>query len=146
MSYTRSYFHIVFGTKYHIKCISRDRKSRLYAYITNSIKNKKSSRIAINGMEEHVHILVDLHPTVSLADLVKTIKQTSSRWLTETFLLPLFEGWSSEYYACSVSPSHVKAIEEYIANQEIHHSQKEYKNEMKDFVEKMGMTLYQDFI
>lgn len=144
MSYTRSYFHIVFGTKRRIPCIAKDRKSRLYAYIINIIKNHQSELIAINGMEQHIHILLDLHPNVALATMVKTIKQFSSKWISESFILPLFEGWAPEYYACSVSPSHVEAVKSYIDNQESHHSQKTYENEVKDFVDKMGMSLYED--
>ena len=144
MSYTRSYHHIVFGTKRRQKTILPDRKSRLHRYIAQTIINKKCDPIKIDGMEEHIHILVDIHPTVALADLVKSVKQSSSKWISEGLLFPLFEGWASQYYACSVSPSHVAVIKEYIENQKIHHSQKGYEREVKDFVEKMGMVLYQD--
>ena len=144
MSYTRSYFHIVFSTKYRQRTIQMDRRSRLYAYMTKTIQNKKSDLIKINGMENHIHILLDLHSTVALAEMVKTIKQTATEFIKKTFVLPMFEGWASEYYACSVSPSHVPAVKQYIQNQEEHHSQKNFENEMEEFVKKMGMTLYKD--
>lgn len=144
MSKTRSYHHIVFSPKFRRKVIALDRKERLYAYITKVIQNKKSTLVKINGMEDHIHILLDLHPTVALADMVKTIKQSSSKRLSETNYLPLFEGWASEYYACSVSPSHVEAVKGYIAGQQEHHKSKDYVNEVEDFVTKMGLTLYKD--
>ena len=95
-------------------------------------------------MEEHTHILIDLHPTVALADLVKVVKQSSSKWISETNYLPLFEGWASEYFACSVSPSHLEGVRRYIENQESHHDGKQYFSEMEDFVGKMGMVMYRD--
>lgn len=144
MSYTRSYHHIVFGTRFRIPCLWRDRKPRLYEYIKNVAKNKKCDIRKINGIEDHVHILVDIHPTVSLSDFVKTIKQASSRWISEVFLFPNYEGWSKEYFACSVSPSHLPAVETYIDNQETHHTSNKYEDEMATFVEKMGMVIYKD--
>ena len=144
MSKTRNYIHIVFGTKYRTKAIARDRKARLYQYITNTIKNKKCEMISINGIDNHIHLLINLHPTIALADMVKAIKQSSSKWISDIHWLPLFEGWASEYYACSVSPSHVESVIEYIKNQEVHHSSKDYTTELTSFVTKMGMTLYED--
>ena len=121
-----------------------DRRDRLYAYITKTVQNKKSDLIIINGMDNHIHILLNLHSTVSLAEMVKTIKQTATEFIKKTFILPMFEGWASEYYACSVSPSHVTAVKQYIENQEEHHSGKNFENEMEEFVKKMGMTIYKD--
>ena len=121
-----------------------DRKSRLYSYISATIKNKKCTLIDINGMEEHVHLLIDLNPTVALSDLIKLVKQSSSRWISDSNLFPFYEGWASEYYACSVSPGHVDAVKRYIENQREHHEGKDYGQEMQEFVNKMGMKLYTD--
>lgn len=144
MSYTRSYHHIVFGTKYRNKCLLTDSKERIYSYITQIIKNTKSIKVEINGIEDHLHILIDLHPTVALAEIVRAIKQSSSKWIRDNQILPKFEGWASEYYACSVSPAHVEAIKNYINNQEEHHKHKGYEVEIREFVRKMGMVLYKD--
>ena len=144
MSKTRNYLHIVFGTKYHQRTILQDKKDNLYAFIGGIIKNKKSESIAINGMENHIHILIDLHPTVALADLVRDIKVSSSKMLQRTFMFPNYGGWASEYFACSVSPSHTDKVKEYINNQELHHGKKEYGAEMEEFVRKLGFTLYKD--
>ena len=95
-------------------------------------------------MEEHVHILINLHSTVALADLVKAVKQSSSKWISEKNIFPYYEGWASEYYACSVSPAHVEAIKTYIDNQQEHHSHHNFNEERERFVTKMGLTLYKD--
>ena len=143
MSKTSCYFHIVFGTKFRQKTIFPDRKSRLYQYIASIIKNKKSELIIINGVENHIHILMNLHPTVALADMVRDIKSNSSKMIQQTFCLPMFEGWAKEYFASSVSPAHVDAVKTYIENQEAHHKTKEFESEIMDFAAKMGMTLYE---
>lgn len=121
-----------------------DRRERLYKYITETVKNKKSEMIIINGVHDHIHMLINLHPSVALADMVKGVKTSSSKMISGTNLFPLFEGWASEYYACSVSPSHVDGVKEYINNQERHHDEKEFVKELEDFVRKMGMELYKD--
>ena len=144
MSRTRNYLHIVFGTKCRARTIYLDRRIRLYSYIIRTVENKKSEVVAINGMEDHVHILVNLHSTVALADLVKAVKTSSSKWIRESNLFSMFEGWASEYYACSVSPSHVDGVKAYIDGQQTHHAGKDYKEEVRDFVMKMGMELYED--
>lgn len=146
MSYVCNYLHIVFSTKHRAKTISMQYREKLYSYITNIVKKQKSEMIRINGMEDHVHLLINLHSTVALADIVKHVKQSSSIFLREKCfnLFPMYEGWESEYYASSVSPAHVEKIKEYIINQENHHIGKEFKDEIKGFVGKMGMSLYED--
>ena len=146
MSKTRSYHHIVFGTKYRQRTILLEKRNSIYAYITKIVENKKSTLIAINGIEDHIHILLDLHPTIALAEMVKAIKQSSSKRIRETFIFPMFEGWAAEYYACSVSPSHVTPIATYIDNQLTHHKGKNYSEEIVDFVTKMGLQVYKDEI
>ena len=144
MSKTCNYLHIVFGTKYHRNTIPLDKKERLYSYISGVVKNKKSSLIAIGGIENHVHILIDLHPGIALADLVKDIKVSSTKMLQHTFIFPLYEGWASEYFASSVSPSHTDKVKEYIKNQVQHHHGNEYAMEVESFVKKMGFVLHKD--
>ncbi|MCH5225363.1 MAG: IS200/IS605 family transposase [Muribaculaceae bacterium] len=144
MSKTRNYLHIVFGTKYRQRTITLTGREKLYSYISGIIKNKKSTLISINGIEDHVHILLNLHPTIALADMVRDIKSEATKMIIETKCFPMYEGWASEYFASSVSPSHVESVKAYIDNQEEHHKSKGYEEEVKGFLQKMGMTLYTD--
>ena len=144
MSYTRSYFHIVFSTKKRQRTIPLDRRERINQYISGVIKNKNCEPIKVNGIEDHIHILLNLHPTVALADIVRLIKQSSSKMITQTFCCPMWEGWESEYFASSVSPSHVEKVKEYIIQQEEHHKGKDFGSEAEEFVRKMGMEMYRD--
>ncbi|MDE6395855.1 MAG: IS200/IS605 family transposase [Muribaculaceae bacterium] len=81
MSKTRLIHHIVFATKHRKPAINKENKRKLYAYIYGIITNHKCFLLRINGIEDHIHILVDLHPTVAVANLVKEIKQYSSHWI-----------------------------------------------------------------
>lgn len=81
MSKTNSYFHIVINTYCRKMTITEERKKELYAYILGILNNKKCKLIRINGIGNHVHILLNLNPTIALSDIVKTIKQSSSLWM-----------------------------------------------------------------
>jgi REP element-mobilizing transposase RayT len=79
--------------------ISQNNVPSLYKYIWGIIRNKQGKLYRINGMEDHIHILSDLHPSVSLADYVKSIKVATSLWLKQSNDFPLFQGWSEGYAA-----------------------------------------------
>ena len=131
MSKTRIIIHIVFATKHRHQTIPLLRKRELYAYINGILKNEKCQALRINGMSDHIHLLIDLNPTVSVANLVKKIKLSSSLWLKDSPYFNMFEGWNEGYYAASVGPSEEDACIQYIINQEEHHAGKGIIEEMK---------------
>ena len=133
MSKTRIIVHSVFATKHRYQTIPLLRKRELYGYIHGIIKENKCKTLRINGMSDHVHVLIDLHPSVALADLMKKIKQSSASWMKSNLYFNLFEAWNEGYYASSVSPSEVDRCIEYIKNQETHHSGKELLEEIKEW-------------
>ena len=73
-AYRQILYHIVFRTKGSEKTINKEHSTDLKRYIWGIIKNKKCVLFRINCMEEHIHILSDLHPSIALADYVKEIK------------------------------------------------------------------------
>ena len=132
MSKTQILLHIVFTTKNRLQTIPLLHKRELYRYIHGVIRNYNCHTLRINGMTEHVHILLDLNPTVALADLVKIIKQSSSIWMKTNPYFNLFEGWNSGYYASSISPGDKNDCIDYIKNQEEHHGGKGLLEELKE--------------
>lgn len=119
-------------------------KRELYAYLFGIIRNMKCFLLRMNGMSDHVHILVDVHPTVALAELVKTMKQSSSHWLQQSSSFPNFIGWADGYYAVSIGVDGVDACKNYIINQEIHHSSVDMLTEMQIMARDNGLTWYED--
>lgn len=121
MSKVKALYHIVFCTKGRRMTIPLEHREDLYRFIWRKIVDSQCKLLRIGGIQNHIHILLDLHPTVALADLVKNVKGTSSAWMKTDSRFKLFEGWASEYYGCSVSPETSGKVCDYIKNQEYHH-------------------------
>ena len=144
MSKTFSLHHIVFATKHREPTITQEHKRDLYAYIHGIIKNRKCNLFRINGMADHIHILVDVHPSVAIADLVKEIKQWSSHWLKTDSRFPLFSNWGEGYYAVSLGIESLEACRLYIINQESHHGGIDLISEMQHIADTNGLRWYDD--
>ena len=139
MSTTRITCHIVFATKNRRPAIPQNHKRELYAYIHGILQNKKCNLIRMNGMSDHVHMLVDIHPSISVSELVKAVKQASSIWLKENHKFPMFECWGEGYFATSIGSDGIDACKNYIINQEEHHSKTNFLDELKSIARKYGL-------
>ena len=130
-SYRQVFYHIVFGTKYRAPVIDPIHEQELHKYTWGIIKNKGCILYRINGMEDHIHILSDLHPSISLADYVKSIKLASSLWMKETGKFPNFRGWADGYGAFTCSIHEKDRVVNYIRNQKTHHKNELFADEFK---------------
>ena len=92
-SHRQVFYQIVFGTKNREPTIAEANSKELYKYIWGVINNNKCKLYRINGVEDHIHIFSDLHPSVSLADYIKDIKVSSSLWMKECGKFPKFKAW-----------------------------------------------------
>ncbi|VXB02155.1 transposase (fragment) [Flavobacterium sp. 9AF] len=121
----------------------------MYQYITGIIQHYNHKVLAINGVEDHIHIFIGMRPTQSVSDLLQDIKGSSSKWINEKqFLKAKFE-WQSGYGAFSYSKSHVENVINYIAKHEEHHKkesfQEEYLKLLKEFaIDYNEAYLFQD--
>lgn len=131
MSYRQIFYQIVFGTKNRNSTINKEFETELYKYIYGIIKNKKCKLYRINGIEDHIHIMSDLHPTICLTDYVKDIKVASSIWMKESGKFPLFEGWQDKYAAFTYSVREKDMIINYIKNQKEHHKTESFYDELR---------------
>lgn len=139
MSNVRALYHIVFATKFRERTITPDREEELYSYITGIVKNQDCYMLQINGMEDHIHILMDLHQSKALASVVATIKRESSKWIIRNKMFPDFMGWNDEYFAATCNVESKKNIINYIAHQKEHHHQDGFMTEIRDFYERNKM-------
>ncbi|MBD5214745.1 MAG: IS200/IS605 family transposase [Bacteroidales bacterium] len=147
MSKTLSLHHIVFCTRNRAATIPATSKRDLFAYIHGIIKAKGCRLHRINGMEDHDHMLVDIDPTISMADLVKTIKQSSSYWIKQHPDFRIFDGWARGYYAFSLSRKEFNKCMNYIINQEKHHSGVAFTEGTKELANANGVDWHpQDWI
>lgn len=141
MSYTQLLYHIVFRTKGNKKTINEQNEKELYAYIFGYIKNKKSILYRINGTENHIHLLIDLHPTLSLSGFMRDLKEASSKWLKQNSNFPMFEFWAEGYGAFTYSKKEKDTIINYIKNQKEHHKTVSFKEEFRAFLEENGVEI-----
>ena len=112
----------------------------LYAYILGISKAKQCFLHRINSMPDHVHMCVNVHPSVSLSDFVKTIKQQTSKWLKEHHKeFPGFDGWGNGYAAFTYSEKERPVVIEYIKRQKEHHKVKSFREEFEEWLCEMGL-------
>ncbi len=138
MSKVSALYHIVINTKNREMTIPKAARTDLYKYISGIVTSKQSELIAIGGIENHVHMLINLSSTISLADFMKSLKQSSSVWMQDRDSFPRFKGWGKEYFAFSVSYSAIGSVKSYIANQEEHHHRNSFDVELRDILSRLG--------
>ena len=138
-SYNQILYQIVFGTKYRKPTISSDNCEELYRYIWGILKNNKCKLFRINGIEDHLHIVCSIHPSVSLANLVKDIKVSTSVWMKQNNKFPDFEGWAEGYGAFTYSIKEKNRVIEYVKNQKEHHKKTDSLTELKILLKEHGV-------
>jgi putative transposase len=132
-SFVQNYVHIVFSTKEREKLISKPMQPKLWSYMAGIARNHDFLVLANGGMEDHIHLLLQLPATLALAQAVSLIKANSSRWIGEHGMK--FE-WQEGYGAFSVSASNRSTVEKYIANQEKHHQKMTFEREFLGLLKK----------
>jgi REP element-mobilizing transposase RayT len=138
-TYTQIYIQVVFAVSERMNLISKDWKGELYQYITGIVKGEGQKLIAINGMPDHIHILLGIKPNTVLSNLVRTIKASSSNFInTKKWVRGKFS-WQEGFGAFSYSHSQIPDVVRYIQNQEAHHSRKSFKEEYHAMLEKFAI-------
>ena len=140
-AYRQILYHIVFRTKSSEKTINQAHAADLYKYIWGIIKNKECVLVRVNGMEDHIHILSDLHPSVALADYVRDIKVSSAKWMKASGYFPDFKGWGIKYCALTYSHRERDMIINYIQNQQEHHEKETFHDEILRLFKEHGIDL-----
>lgn len=142
-TYAQNVIHVVFSTKDRRKLLSGEMRSQMWAYATGICKKLDILVLAVGGMEDHIHFLMQIPPTLAVAKAVLTIKSNSSRWACE-------EGykfaWQQGYGAFSVSRSVVPTVIRYIQNQEAHHRRMSFDAEFLALLKKHGMEFDPKFV
>ena len=133
-TYTQLYFHIVFAVKGRQNHISRKWKAELYQYITGVISNKDQKLMIINGMPDHLHLLIGTKPNCNLSALVRDIKANSSKWINEKRLVAGKFEWQTGFGAFTLGQSQISKVVNYIRNQEEHHKKQTFQEEYIDFL------------
>ncbi len=144
-SYRHLLYHLVFRTKDSLPTVKQEHVGQLYSYITVIIKHKNSHLYRINGVENHLHILTDLHPSIALADFMREIKVSSSLWMKNGGLFPSFNGWAEGYGSFTCSYMDMGRLIEYIKNQQEHHRKRTFDEEYRILLMESGVKLDERF-
>ncbi|NNE28326.1 MAG: IS200/IS605 family transposase [Saprospiraceae bacterium] len=145
-TYTQLYIHIVFAVKGRANVIKEDWQKDLYRYIIGIVDGKKQKVYSINGMPDHLHILVSIKPDKSISDLVRDIKSNSSKWINEKGFVPGRFEWQSGFGAFSVSQGALENVVAYIKNQKEHHQKFNFREEYIRFLEEYAVDFNGNFL
>lgn len=145
-TYTQIHLQFVFAVKHREGIIASSWKDELYKYITGIVQTNNHKLICINGMPDHIHILVGMRPTQSISDLLQDIKGGSSKWINDKKLVKGKFEWQEGYGAFSYSKSQLKDVIAYIENQEEHHKKKSFRDEYLDFLKKFEIEYDEKYI
>ena len=130
-TYTQILYQIVFGTKHHERTMIKKDRPELFKYISGLLKKKNCHLYQINGVENHLHIITEIHPSTALANLVKDIKLLTTTLIREQNLFPNFGGWQDGYAAFTYHIGAAHNLIEYVKNQEEHHQIKTFEEEYR---------------
>jgi putative transposase len=145
-TYHQVYIQAVFAVKYRQAILHKDWRNDVFAVIGNLINETGCKTIIVNGVEDHVHCFLGLKPTVSISELMKTVKAKSSKYINDNrFLLNRFE-WQEGYGVFSYSQSHIKEVYNYVANQEMRHQKESFKEEYLNYLEKFEIPYDERYI
>ena len=143
MAYTNLLYHIVFGTKERVKIINREIRPQLHQYLGATVHKLGGIALEVNGIADHVHLLVKLSPTIRMSDFLRDLKANSSTWAKKNGM-PKF-AWQRRYGAFTVSESQVRIVRKYIREQEKHHNKFDFKAEFESMLNVNGIAL-DDFV
>ena len=145
-TFTNLLFHIIYSTKYRKPTIHLDWQDDLYGYIGGIVREQKGTLLKIGGVDDHVHLLAKLSPTIAISNVLRKIKSNSSKWLNErSDVIRKFE-WQSGYAAFSVSESQVPAVSDYIARQGEHHLKKTFEEEFLAILRKHNIEFDKRYV
>ena len=142
MSWVRIWIHLVFSTKDRQPFLSpKELRENVFQHIKENAKAKDIWLDSVNGYQEHLHCLISLNKDQTISKVAQLIKGESSFWINQNHLTKNKFIWQDDYWAVSVSESHVEAIRKYIQEQGEHHRHKSFAEEVNEFMEKYGWEL-----
>jgi putative transposase len=130
--------HFVFSTKGREPWIRDEWASRLHEYIGGIAHAEKCQLLAAGGMPDHVHLLISLGRTITVADLMRVVKANSSKWVHETFVGSPF-AWQNGYGGFAVEYDRIEVVRAYVARQAEHHASRSFQDEYRILLGGHGM-------
>ena len=145
-SLVQLYMHVVFSTKQRRPFLKdRGLRNDLFAYLAGTCKNKSCPAVALNGVEDHIHLLCRFGKTIQVSKFIQSLKKNSSEWVKEHAHRRTFY-WQSGYGAFSISPGHVDGLTQYIRDQEEHHKKESFQEEFRRICKRYGIEVDERYV
>ncbi|MGB9199184.1 MAG: IS200/IS605 family transposase [Terriglobales bacterium] len=146
MSHTASnlVIHLIFSTRGRREFLTPEVRTDLFPYLGGIVRELRGTALIINGMADHVHMLIRIRPALAVAEVARVVKTNSSRWARAKWKMEF--AWQTGYGAFSVSESNVRAISRYIAAQEEHHKKRTFQEEYVAFLKKNNVAYDERYI
>jgi putative transposase len=145
-TYSQIYIHVVFAVKGRENIITKTFQDDLFKYISGIIENKGQKSIIVGGYINHVHVLIGIKPVIQISDLVRDIKNNSSKFINENRFVKGHFAWQEGYGVFSYSHSQLSNVYQYILNQEDHHKKITFKEEYLDFLKKFEISFDEKYL
>jgi len=145
-TYTQIYIQVVFAVQGRHCLVKNEWKDTLYKYITGIVRGQAQKLYIINGMPDHIHILLSLKPDIAISELVRDIKANSSRFINENGWIKGRFQWQEGFGAFSYGYSQLDAVIKYIKNQEERHRKKTFKEEYLEFLKKFHVKYDEQYL
>ncbi|MDO5972266.1 IS200/IS605 family transposase [Flavivirga aquimarina] len=145
-TFTQMYVQIVFAVKKRDALLHKNIRNRVFEYISGILTEMKHKSIIVNGVSNHVHILVGLNPNKSISETVYAIKRSSSLFINKEKLCPTKFAWQEGYGAFTYGRSQLNDVYQYVLNQEKHHKNISFKEEYIQFLEKFEVEYEERFL
>lgn len=145
-TYSQIYIQTVFAVEGRLSLIRPEFKAELYKYITGIITNQAQKLISINGVSDHVHILIGLKPAMALADLVREVKADSTNFINRKKWVRGRFNWQEGYGAFSYGHSQLNTVVRCIQNQEKHHKSSSFKNEYLSLLRRFDIAFEDKYV
>jgi REP element-mobilizing transposase RayT len=145
-TYSQVYIQVVFAVKYRAAVLEKSWRQSVFSVMASLVVEKGCHPIIINGVEDHVHCFLSLKPSVSISDLMKTVKAKSSKYINDNQLTDQRFEWQRGFGVFSYSKSHVDRVYNYIARQEKHHQKQKFKKEYLEFLKEFDVPFDEQYI
>ena len=145
-SFTQIYVHVVFAVKRRLPLIHPSWEDELFRYITGIVQNKSETILEINGMPDHVHLLILLSGGTPLSDLVREIKKSTNTFIRERGFVSTPFQWQEGYGAFSCGQSGIEPLRRYIQNQKEHHRNKAFLDELRVFLKLYNVDYQEEWL
>lgn len=145
-TFSQIYIQYVFAVKGRENLLHPSFETEVFKYIAGIVSGKKQKPLAVNGMPDHIHVLVGLRPSMKISDLIRDIKNNSTNFINEKKWLKKKFAWQEGYGAFSYSESNYGDVIDYIKNQKQHHAKRTFRQEYLSFLKKFNVPFEDKYL